>query len=158
MLLQRGDADVCAVISIAGAREHRVACEVPYRLDLSFDDVEVPDPNDVISMHRVLSRRRFAEANGLRETPPTIEDARAIIAFAKKVADLDGILLIHCGAGMSRAPAAGLICLATWLGPGLEAEAIAELRRCRPSAVPHAGLVRFGDDSLDRKGLLLSTL
>ncbi len=107
MFLQRGGAAVRAVISIAGDREHRVACEVPHRLDLSFDDAESPDPSDVIALQRALSRRRFAESNGLRETPPTLADAQAIVAFAERVRDLQGTLLIHCGAGMSRAPAAG---------------------------------------------------
>lgn len=158
MWLQNSKPDIVAMISIAGAREPRVAYEVPHRLDLSFDDVEVPDPSDVISIQRAVSRRRFAEANGLSESPPTIEDARAIIAFAARVRDLDGTLLIHCGAGMSRAPAAGLICLAVWLGPGREAEAVAELRYCRSTAVPHAGLVRLADGILDRGGRLAEAL
>lgn len=158
MFLRREDSNVCAVISIAGAREHRVASQVPYRLDLSFDDVENPDTSDVISIQRTLSRRCFAQANGLVESPPTGNDAQAIIAFAERVRDLDGVLLIHCGAGISRAPAAGLICLAAWLGPGREQEAAAELRRCRPSAVPHVGLVRLADELLDRDGALLAAV
>lgn len=152
MFLNRSDADVRAAISIAGAREHRVACAVPHRLDLSFDDVEVPDPRDVISMQRALSRRRFAEANGLHEAPPTMDDARAIIAFAESIRQLDGKLLVHCGAGMSRAPAAALICLNVWRGVGFEQECMDELRSIRPSAVPHGGLICSQINSSIAKG------
>ena len=44
MLLRRSDAgNVQAILSICGAREFGVEANVAQRLDLKFDDVEVPD-------------------------------------------------------------------------------------------------------------------
>jgi predicted protein tyrosine phosphatase len=111
-----------------------------------------------VALHRVMSRRIWAEQNGLFEAAPTASDAAAIVRFAEGVHGIEGILLCHCGGGMSRAPAAGLICLATWGGPGTETECVEEVLRLRRGAVPHAGLVRFADELLGRSGRLIGTL
>lgn len=148
---------VAAVLSIHGRREFPVdAPDVSHRLDLSFDDVAVPVPGDDLGLLRAAARRRWAEQNGLTEAPPTPADAAAIIDFARSVQSTDGMLLCHCGAGMSRAPAAALICLATWRGPGAEAECVERIHSLRRGAVPHAGLVRFADDLLGRDGRLIA--
>ena len=154
MFLRRAPA-LAGVISIHGRREFGVEAGVPHRLDLSFDDVEVPDPGDVLALHRAASRRRWAERNGLAETPPTAADAAAVVAFARGLRDaVGGAVLCHCGGGMSRAPAAALICLAAWNPPGTEAECVREVLRLRRGAVPHPGLVRFADELLGRGGRL----
>jgi predicted protein tyrosine phosphatase len=150
---------VKAVLSIHGRREFGVeAPDVGARLDLVFDDVEVPAVNDVMAMQRAMARRGWAEQNGLVEVPPIQADAEAIVTFARAVRDVGGILLCHCGAGMSRAPAAALICLAVWRGPGCEAECMTEVLRLRRGAVPHVGLVRFADELLGRGGALVASL
>ncbi len=59
---------------------------------------------------------------------------------------------------MSRAPAAALICLAAWGGPGTEAACVEEVLRLRRGAVPHAGLVRLADQLLGRGGRLCDAL
>jgi predicted protein tyrosine phosphatase len=150
--------DVAAIISIHGAREFGVESDVARRLDLTFDDVEVPAAGDVEVTQRVMSRRRWAEQNGLTEVPPAWSDAAAIIDFANEIRSLDGIALCHCGGGMSRAPAAALICLSFWRGMGSEDECIAEVHKLRRGAVPHAGLVRFADELLKRDGRLIHAL
>jgi predicted protein tyrosine phosphatase len=120
---------VSAVLSIHGRREFGVEVDVAQRLDLSFDDVEVVhDVNDMAALRRAISRRRWAQQQGLVEVPPTPADAAAIIRFAEQIRDVDGAVLCHCGGGMSRAPAAALICLATWCGSGAEAECVAEIK------------------------------
>jgi predicted protein tyrosine phosphatase len=149
---------VRAVISIHGHREFGVEADVPHRLDLTFDDAEVPAGDDSTALLRATSRRRWAAENGLVETPPTPADAAAIVAFADAARGVGGFLLCHCGAGMSRAPAAALICLAAWAGAGAEAACAAEVRRLRRGAVPHAGLVRMADDLLGRGGSLVAAL
>ena len=152
-------ADVAALLSIHGSREFGVEWNAPAgRLDLAFDDVDVPQADDVVSLQRATSRRRWAEENGLVEVAPTIADAAAIVRFAESVRDARGVVLCHCGAGMSRAPAAALICLAVWFGPGSEGECVAEVLRLRRGAVPHAGLVRFADELLARDGRLVDGL
>jgi predicted protein tyrosine phosphatase len=149
---------VRAVIAIRGAQEYCVESNVPHRLELNFDDVEVPDPTDMIQMQRAQARQRFAAANGLALNPPSMDHARAIIEFAQAIRTIDGPVLCHCGAGISRSPGAALLCLATWSEPGQEMQCVAELFRVRPSAVPHRDLVRFGDQILQRQGRLIEAL
>ena len=147
-----------AMISIHGQREFGVEADAPRRLDLAFDDVEVPNATDPIAAWRMASRRRWTAENGLIEVPPTDVDAAAIIEFAESLQDTNGTLLCHCHGGMSRAPAVALICLSVWRGPGSEAECVADIRSRRPGAVPHAGLVQFADTLLNRRGALAHAL
>ena len=152
-------ANVAAILSIHGSREFGIESNVPCdRLDLTFDDVDVPQADDLMSLQRTTARRRWAEENGLVEVAPTIADAAAIVRFAESVRDARGVVLCHCGAGMSRAPAAALICLAVWRVPGAEEACVAEVLRLRRGAVPHAGLVRFADELLARDGRLVNAL
>ena len=150
--------NVAAIISIHGRREFGVEADVGHRLDLAFDDVDVPPPGDEMARLRAASRRRWCEQNGLMEVAPTPSDAAAIIEFARVVRGVDGIILCHCGGGMSRAPAAALICLAAWRGPGSEVHCVTEIRKLRRGAAPHAGLVRFADEVLGRRGRLVHAL
>jgi predicted protein tyrosine phosphatase len=123
---------------------------------LSFDDVETIDnTNDVMALQRAMSRRRWAEQNGLVEVAPTRADAQRIIAFATEIRGVDGIVLCHCGAGMSRAPAAALICLAVWEGAGAEREYVEQIGLLRLGAAPHIGLIAFADELLERAGTLV---
>lgn len=149
---------VSTIISIHGKREFGVELECEHRLDLHFDDVEVARPGDLEAMERAMMRRRWNEQNGLVEVAPTKTDAEAIVEIAQRIRDVEGIVLCHCGGGMSRAPAAGLICLAVWRGAGTEEECIVEVRRLRRGAVPHVGLVGFADEVLGRGGKLTKAL
>jgi predicted protein tyrosine phosphatase len=151
-------AEVAAIIAIHGKREFGVEAEVPRRLDLTFDDVEAPRPGDEMGMLRAASRRRWGELNGLIEVAPVRADAEAIVRFAEEERGVEGLVLCHCGGGMSRAPAAALVCLAVWLGAGREAECVAEVLRLRRGAVPHEGLVRMADDVLGRGNRLVEAL
>ena len=99
LLRRRPGPNVAAVISICGRREFRVEASVAHRLDLCFDDVDVPPDSaagtEDVAMLQSHARRRWAEQNGLVEVPPTPEDAGRIIAFAESIRDVDGILLCH---------------------------------------------------------------
>jgi predicted protein tyrosine phosphatase len=150
--------DVSAMISIHGAREFPVEADVAHRMDLTFDDIDVAAGDDMMAMHRAMSRKRWAEQNGLVEIAPSAADAAAIVRFAESVNHVSGIVLCHCGAGMSRAPAAALICLAVWNGADTEVDCVAEILRRRRGAVPHIGLVRFADELLQRDGKLVGAL
>jgi predicted protein tyrosine phosphatase len=158
MYLQSPVADVAAVLSIHGQREFGVEAVVDHRLDLHFDDADSPEAGDMMGALRAHSRANWCKQNGLLETPPAISDVTSILEFARSLRRVGGTLLCHCGAGMSRAPAAGLICLAEWSGPGGEEESVAEIRRLRRGAVPHVGMVRFADQLLCREGRLLRAL
>ena len=150
--------DVAAIISIHGSHEFGIQSDIKPRLDLNFDDVEVAPDHDLMALQRALSRKRWNEANNLVEIAPRAEDAASIIKFADNLRDQSGIVLCHCAGGMSRAPAAALICLATWRGPGAEADCVTEIRKLRKGAVPHIGLLRFADELLNRGGALVSAL
>ena len=159
MFLRRApEPGLVGVISIHGRREFGVEAEAPRRLDLLFDDVDVPEAGDPDGLYRAMSRRRWAEQNGLVEVPPSAADAAAIVAFAEALRGTEGTLLCHCGGGMSRAPAAALICLAVWAGKGQEVECVEAVSRLRQGAVPHRGLIRFADDLLGRSGGLVDAL
>ena len=150
--------DVAAIISIHGSREFGVQSDINPRLDLNFDDVEVAPDHDLMARQRALSRKRWNEVNNLVEIAPYAEDAASIIKFAGNLCDQSGIVLCHCAGGMSRAPAAALICLATWRGPGTEADCVAKIRKLRKGAVPHIGLLRFADELLNRGGSLVEAV
>lgn len=150
--------NITGMISIHGAREFGVEAQVSRRLDLTFDDVEAAAPDDMLAMQRAMSRKRFAEQNGLSEVAPVRADAEAMVRFAEAVRGDGGVVLCHCGGGMSRAPAAALICLSVWRGTGCEAECVEEILKLRRGAVPHVGLVRFADELLSRNGKLITAL
>ena len=130
----------------------------PPRLAPTSDAALAPPPPADLGVPPPPAPRRWAEQNGLTEVAPPPADAQAIITFARAVQPLPGVLLCHCGAGVSRAPAAALVCLATWRGPGSEPACVPDLLTLRPSAVPHPGLVRFADDLLQRNGTLTTAL
>lgn len=145
-----------AVITIHGAHEHAV--DVPtatHRLTLFFDDTESIDWTDPTRAEAAWARQKWSKEMGRPLTPPTIEHAQAIIDFARTIADLEGTVLCQCHAGISRSPAAALLCLATWTGQGHEQYCIDRLLRIRPAAVPLRDLIAFGDTLLGRGANLL---
>jgi predicted protein tyrosine phosphatase len=151
---------VSAILSICGAREFAVepTSPVQHRLVLHFDDADSPDERDPVRAYRALMQRRRDEENGRPMVPPTIDDARAIIEFARSIADLSGTLLCKCLAGVSRSPAAALLCLATWTVAGREGYCVEYVMRCRTCAMPHRQLVAYGDKLLGLKGALVEAL
>ncbi|MGN6369541.1 MAG: hypothetical protein ACTHN5_14885 [Phycisphaerae bacterium] len=134
-----------AIISITGAEDRPCAGfdRVEQRIRLEFEDV-------------VAERARSSSNVGPRA--PRREHAAAIIDFARKVQSVDGILLVHCTGGRSRSPAAAVLCLAAWLGPGEEEGAAREVFRMRPGCSPHRELVRFGDEVLGLRGNLIAAV
>ena len=158
LLKGRGAADIGVIISIHGRREYPIeTSSIPRSLVLEFDDTEAPTGEDPIADYHVETRQGRAEASGIL-VPPTIEHAQAIINFARDIEGSDGSLLCQCQGGVSRSPAAALLCLAAWTGPGEEAYCVEYLRSVRPCAVPHRGLVVFGDKLLERGGQLIDKL
>jgi predicted protein tyrosine phosphatase len=160
MLMRQTDsADIGAVISISAKHEFPIdAPTVAHRLDLHFDDVEAVDLTDPTNTYRAWTQAKWAEQIGRPISPPTIEDAKAIIEFARTISGIKGTVLCHCQAGVSRSPAAALICLATWTGAGQEQYCVEQLFRSRPFVVPHRDLIRFGDTLLERGGRLIAAL
>lgn len=159
LMKQRESAHIVAIITIRGQREFAVdAPHVSHRLALEFDDIEAPSLTDPLHASRIRLRQREAESFGLRQLPPTVDHAKAIVEFAETIRDINGALLCQCFAGISRSSTAALLCLAVWTGPGNERRCVAHLRAVRPAAVPHQDLVAFGDDLLNRRGRLIDAV
>jgi len=111
---------------------------------------EHPQPDQL-----VLAVEDLDEPDG-KTRVATADDVAMIIEFGRRHAD--GNLLIHCNAGVARSTAAALAIIADRRGPGCEAEALAEMLRLRPCAVPNLLIVRFADELLGRGGRLLEAV
>lgn len=182
MLLRNpGDVTVVALLSIHGQREFAVdpSPHIAHVLTLRFDDCRAAPADDPIEQSRHRLRQREAMDIGLEFSPPTIDHARAIIEFARRVAasseqfghahheapaPVPGyavdrrVFICTCFAGISRSPAAALLTMAAWFGPGREREYVDYLRRVRPAAVPHPDLIAFGDAELGLGGRLIEAI
>lgn len=151
--------EVKAIISIHGLHEYAMdAPGISRRLTLRFDDVDVPNAKDTLGMYRSWVHRKWMADIGRPMTPPSERDAEAIIDFARSIRDLEGTLLCHCHAGISRSSAAALLCLAAWTGAGRERDCVEQIMRIRPAAMPHVGLIDFGDALLGRQGQLVKAV
>ncbi|HEY9851081.1 MAG TPA: HEAT repeat domain-containing protein [Leptolyngbyaceae cyanobacterium] len=109
---------------------------VPHRLRLEFDDIDIPhnDPEYVLA---------------------TPEHIRKVINFVSEVSELNGHILIHCQAGISRSSAVALTVCAQLLGAGKEKDAMEIVMKARPQAMPNLWVVELADDALGRGGKLL---
>jgi predicted protein tyrosine phosphatase len=158
-LRSAGGAEIGAIITIAGQHEFPLeAPSIARQLHLRFDDVDAPIPNDSESAYRSWVQEKWAREVGRSFTPPTIEDARVVIEFARDIQSIPGAVLCSCQGGISRSAAAALLCLATWRGAGEEEQCVQELLKVRPSAAPHLGLIQFGDALLGCAGYLVSAV
>ncbi len=120
--------------------------------------VKIPGSTDA-EQHLKLEFHDVADegvANSDRRIPPNDGHVRRIIDFAKGW-DQEGDVLIHCVAGVSRSPAAGLIILAA-LNPGREAQIARTMRQRAPWITPNARMVRIADEVLGLKGRLKSAV
>lgn len=84
-------------------------------------------------------------------------DILSALDFARSVGDA-GSLLVHCEHGIGRSAAISLAILADRLGPAREREAVSELFRLRPEAVPNLPAVSAADRVLGRGGSLAGAL
>ena len=64
-------------------------------------------------------------------------------------------LLIHCGAGFSRSPAAVALMLALAMPAIAPVDIAAEVLRPRPTAWPNLRIIELGDGLLNRRGELV---
>jgi predicted protein tyrosine phosphatase len=150
-----GRPEVGAVLAIRGEQEFGVELEGVPRLELVFDDVPAPDRRDVLAWVQATARIREQAELGRRVRQATIEHVRQLVDFAREVKEVEGVVLCHCLGGISRSPAAALLCLAAWTEPGDEEYCADTVRQIRVAAQPHGDLIRMGEEVLERKGKLL---
>jgi predicted protein tyrosine phosphatase len=101
----------------------------PQHLRLRFDDIE-------------------ADCHGAPQEAHVVE----AFAFARA---LEGTLLVHCHAGISRSGAMAFALMAEALGPGREEQALDELLAQRPVIVPNGRVVKVADKVMGRGGALV---
>lgn len=106
-------------------------------LELRFDDVIDPVPDKV---------------------PPGPQHIKQLLALGRRLKAEPAAarhLLIHCGAGFSRSPAAAALMLAQAVPSIAPDEIAAEILRLRPTAWPNLRVIELGDGLLDRRGELV---
>ena len=131
-----------AMVSISGIQAPAV--RPPFGgpvLELSFDDVGVPD---------------FTDHKGVRWTGPTEADLEAALGFARIHAGKS--LAVHCLHGRSRSAAVALAVIADRMEDGMEIEAVERLLAGVPLAHPNPLLVRHADRLLGRNGRIEAAL
>ena len=92
------------------------------------------------------------------ETGPSESDVKTLVELAQRLRSSSGKVLIHCEAGISRSSAAALIFHACRLGPGREYQAMTNVLKQRPFAMPNRRMVEIADRLLKRDGRLLKAL
>lgn len=140
------------VKALGPARRHKrkvaavVTVEDPGRRNgLRFHSAPHPD-------HIVL---RFEDVDVVDKSVALPEPGHVgvVLRFARE--NPDGLLMIHCKAGIARSTALALAVIADRMGEGREDEAVADLLAVRPEAVPNILMLQFADDLLDRSGRLV---
>jgi predicted protein tyrosine phosphatase len=96
-----------------------------------------------------------AEAPGL--TAPSPAHIARLLAFLRAGA-LEGELLIHCLAGVSRSPAAAYVAACLRGGAGREAEIAGRLRARAPTATPNPRVIALADQALGRRGAMVAAI
>lgn len=119
--------------------------------------ISIGDANDPLprGFDNVERKSRLMIADVVTAEGATEEDVRGIIKLAEQLQSQDGVLLVHCEAGVSRSTATALIINAYWLGPGFEDEAMRRLIAQRPYAIPNRRMVALADRILGLDGRLL---
>ncbi len=150
----------CPAIEVASRYEAgdilsspRRCAEITYLL--SIGDVQDDLPLGYDNVDRKL---RLLVADVVTEFGATEHDIQQIIELAADLRSVNGRILIHCEAGVSRSTAAALIMYACWLGPGKEREAMTRVLAQRPIAMPNRRMVELADTLLEREGRLVEVL
>ncbi len=105
------------------------------RLELRFDDVIAPMPEQIV---------------------PTAREVEEILAFGRGLeAESDAHLLVHCHAGISRSTAAMTLILAQARPDLPPAAVLDEVLRIRHHAWPNLLILEIGDRLLSRRGGLV---
>lgn len=94
------------------------------------------------------------------EVIPNEGHVRQIISFVSPLKDVEGEMLIHCHAGVSRSTATCFITHCLWMGPGEEDRAMqATFEDSEQDWIfPNDIMVEIADDILDRSGEMVKAI
>jgi predicted protein tyrosine phosphatase len=108
-------------------------------------DTEDPFRTDVVP--QLVLQFHDIDMTMLDYIEPESEHVQQALAFAQEI---DGPLLVHCRAGVSRSTAIALAIAADRLGAGNELQACEWLRQAYPQAQPNRLVVFLADEVLKR--------
>jgi predicted protein tyrosine phosphatase len=120
-------------------------------------DAEAPDCPGVAPHDRLVLRFNDIAQPAAGLVAPGADHIRALIAFAQ-AGRTDGLLLIHCWAGISRSPAAAYVIACAHAAEGRERALALALRQASAEATPNPRMVALADDLLGRSGRMVQAI
>jgi predicted protein tyrosine phosphatase len=114
-------------------------------------DTEDPFRTDVVP--QLVLQFHDIDMTMLDYVEPELEHVQQAVTFAQEI---DGPLLVHCRAGVSRSAAIALAIVADRLGAGNERQACEWLRQTYPLAQPNRLIVFLADEVLGRSQTLIT--
>ena len=117
--------------------------------------IEEPDTDDafrITAVPQLTLQFHDIDMTMLGYVEPDFDHIQQAIAFAREI---DGPLLVHCRAGVSRSTAIALAIAADRLGTGCEQMACEWLIQVRPQAQPNKLVVFLSDELLELNSRLI---
>jgi predicted protein tyrosine phosphatase len=143
------------VVSSFWALEDALKLYRPAYLISLMDNVDaVHTPENIDASNHLRLGFHDVEGKTPWNTPPSTEDIDKIIEVAFRWKNSGEPILVHCTAGVSRSPAAGLI-LSSIRQPNTEAEQAMHLREKAPYCRPNKLMIKLADQALSLKGKLI---
>lgn len=120
---------------------------------ITIEEPDTDDPFRTDGVPQLVLQFHDIDMTMLGYVEPEPEHIQQALTFAREI---DGSLLVHCRAGVSRSTAIALAITADRLGAGNEQQAWDLLLTLRPNARPNNLIVFLADKLLERHHLLLS--
>lgn len=122
---------------------------------ITIEEPDTDDPFRADVLPQLILQFHDIDMTMLGYVEPEPEHVQEAISFARRI---DGPMLVHCRAGVSRSTAIALAIVADKLGGGREREACEWLRRTQPQAQPNTLVVFHADAVLRRDNSLNSAV
>ena len=120
---------------------------------ITIEEPDTDDPFRTDVVPQLVLQFHDIDMTMLGYVEPESEHVRQALTFAQEI---DGPLLVHCRAGVSRSTAIALAIAADCLGAGKERQACEWLRETYPQAQPNRLVVFLADEVLSRRQTLFT--
>ena len=122
---------------------------------ITIEEPDTDDPFRIDAVPQLILQFHDIDMTMLGYVEPEPEHVQQALTFAREI---DGPLLVHCRAGVSRSTAIALAIAADRLGAGNERQACEWLRQTYPKVQPNGLVVFLADEVLHREKHLLRNL
>ena len=122
---------------------------------ITIEEPDTEDPFRTNLVPQLVLQFHDIDMTMLGYVEPESEHVQQALAFAREI---DGPLLVHCRAGVSRSAAIALAIAADRLGAGNERQACVWLRQTYPQAQPNRLVVFLADGVLGRGQALIKAV